>query len=151
MAPHPFLAIILSPKGNIVILSLLVRSVQNMYILCHIRICSHSCKGNESKSTCSGCMGKPGWLPAPSPLLRWRSCRGGGEGWRAGSCLGMLSGASKSHELKWRVFPASKFSGLKSRINLASFHGGFYWQIFLAGYFSTFIWRVFMASKSSGF
>ncbi len=34
-----------------------------------------------------------GWAgpaPCPLPLLRWRSC-GGGEGWRAGSSLGILS------------------------------------------------------------
>jgi hypothetical protein len=81
---------------------------------------------------------------------------GGGRWWRAGSCLGILSGeggfsGKQSRELKWRVFPAYKFGGFWSPINLASFHIGFYWRIFQAGYFSAFIWRVFMASKTSRF
>ncbi len=122
-----------------------------------IRICNHSWKGNESKSTCSGCVGEPGLLPAPSPFsVDGVAGGGGGEGWRARSCLRILSGkggfsGKKSCELKWRVFPAYKFGGFWSRINLASFHGGFYWRVFKAGCFSAFIWRVFMASKSSGF
>jgi hypothetical protein len=92
--------------------------------------------------------------PTPSSVGEVAGGGGGMAGWvlpgdseqgRGGSL------ASKSRELKLRVFPASKFSGLKSRIILASFHSGFYWRVFLAGYFSTFIWRVFIASKSSGF
>jgi hypothetical protein len=125
-------------------------------MLCHTRICYHSCEGNESKSACSGCMGEPGHSPAPSPLLRCSELLGGGGGWRAGSCLGILSGeggfaASQYRELKWRLFLASKFHGLKSHLNPASCHDGLFWRVILAGEFSTFIWRVFMASKSSGF
>jgi hypothetical protein len=66
-----------------------------MYMLCQIRTYSHSCKGNESKSTCSGYMGEPG----------------GGEGWRAKSCLGILSGEGG-------------FSGKqKPRVEVAGFSG----------------------------
>ena len=47
--------------------------------------------GNESKSTCSSAwVGRAGSLPPLPPLLRWWSC-GEGEGWRAGSSLGILS------------------------------------------------------------
>ncbi len=51
--------------------------------------------------------------------------------------------ASKSRELKWRVFPVSKFSGLKvahksgkfsQRILLAGFSGGLFQRIYLAGF-----------------
>ncbi len=48
--------------------------------------------GNESKSTCSICVGGPGRLPAPSPSsVGGAAGGGGGEGWRAGSSLGILS------------------------------------------------------------
>ena len=45
--------------------------------------------GKERKSTCSICVGGPGRLPAPSPRSVGGAV-GGGEGWRAGSCLGIL-------------------------------------------------------------
>ncbi len=81
----------------------------------------------ERKSTCSICVGGPGWLPAPPPPLRWRG-RGGGEGWRVGSFLGIFEQGrgdlwQASRELKWQVFLASKFGGLFSRVNPADFHG----------------------------
>ena len=93
-------------------------------------------------------------LPPPPCSVDGAAGGGGGKGWRAGSCLGILSReggslARKGHELKWRLFLASKFIGIKWCINLASFHVGFYWRVSLVGYFGAFIWRVFMASKSS--
>jgi hypothetical protein len=56
----------------------------------------------------------------------------GDSEWGRGGSL-----ASKSRELKWRLFLASKFSGLESHINPASCR-----RIYLVD---------FMASKSSGF
>jgi hypothetical protein len=111
--------------------------------------------GNESKSTCSRCVGGPGRLPAPSPRLRWRSCwGGGGVGGRVQpgdfeQGRGDLWQASR--ELKWQIFLASKFGGLFSRVNPAGCHGKIFWRVNLAYYFGTFIWRVFMANETSGF
>ncbi len=123
-----------------------------MYVLCHIRICSLHEMGNESKSTCSMCVGGPGRLPAPSPLLHWQSCRGGGggEGWRAGSSLGILSregGAlwQASRELKRQIFLASKFGGLFSRVNPAGCHGKIFWRVILAHLFGGSFWRIYLA------
>jgi hypothetical protein len=65
-------------------------------MLCHIRICNHSCEGDESKSTCSGCMGEPGQSPAPSPLLRYAELLGGGGGRVAGQVLPGDSGKGGS-------------------------------------------------------
>ena len=114
------------------------------------------CEGKERKSTYSRCIVEPGHSPTPSPLLCYTEPVGGGGEGVAGRVLpgdsergrgGSL--ASKSRELKWRLFLASKFIGIKWCINLASFHVGFYWRVSLVGYFGAFIWRVFMASKSS--
>ncbi len=103
LAPHPFLANISFSYSNIVILSYL--SALSGICICRViqeYVAIHE-KGNESKSTCSGCVGGPGRLPALSPLLRWRSCWGGGEGWRAGSCLGIWAGKGGSLASKPRV------------------------------------------------
>jgi hypothetical protein len=125
-------------------------------------------KGNESKSTCSRCVGGPCRLPAPSPCSVGGAVGGGGG--MAGRVLpgdfeqgrGDLWQASR--ELKWRVFLASKFGGFKSRVNPAGCHGRFFWRVIsagyfggsfwrviLAGHFGAFIWRVFMAKEKSGF
>ncbi len=54
--------------------------------------------------------------------------------------------ASKSNELKRRLFLASKFSGLKSHINrqvaTADFSGGLFWRVISAHLFSGFSWQV---------
>ncbi len=62
-------------------------------LLCYIEHVNWPCKGNERKSTCSGCMGEPGQFPAPSPssVTRSRWGEGGGE-WQAGSCQGSWAG-----------------------------------------------------------
>ena len=64
--------------------------------------------GKERKSTCSICVGGPGRPPAPFP--RSVGGAGGGEGWRAGSCLGILSREGGSLASKPRVEMAD-FSG----------------------------------------
>jgi hypothetical protein len=116
-------------------------------MLCHIRICNHSCEGNESKSS-----EQVSPLPPPPPPPLAELMRDGGPGLAWGFWAGKGGSlASKSRELKWRLFLASKLSGLKSHINPASCQGGFFWRVISAVYFGTFIWRVFMASKSSEF
>ncbi len=129
-----------------------------MYVSCHIRICSHSWNGEESKSTCSICVGGPGRLPAPSPLLRWRSW--GGEGWRAGSSLGILSreggisgkqAASWNGRFFWRVNLADYSRGWIRQVATARYFSGSFWRIYLAGHFGAFIWRVILAHFFGGF
>jgi hypothetical protein len=87
-------------------------------MLCHIRICNHSCEGNESKSTCSGCMGEPGQSPAPLPPPPLCGVAGGG-GWRAGSCLGILRGEGGfSGKQIPRVEMAPNSGKLKKKLDL---------------------------------
>ncbi len=72
-----------------------------MHIWCHIRICSHSCKGNESKSTCSGCIGEPGHSPPPSSV-------GGGAGGGGGMADRVLPGDSEGGRVVlWQAKAAS--------------------------------------------
>ncbi len=80
-------------------------------------------------------------LPPPAPLAEpW-----GGGGWRAGSCLGILSREGGISASKPRVEMAD-FSGEKiQRIILAGESGRFSRQDTLAGHFGTFIWRVILA------
>ncbi len=55
-------------------------------------------------------------LPAPLPRLRWRSCWGGGEGWRAGSNLGDLEqGRGDFGAFIWRVFIVKETSKLRAK------------------------------------
>jgi hypothetical protein len=75
----------------------------------------------------------------------------GGEGWRAGSSLGILSREQASRKLKWQIFLGSKFGGLFLRVNPADFHGKIFWRIYLAGYFGAFIWRVFTVNEANKF
>ncbi len=84
-------------------------------------------------------MGGLGRLPAPSPGSVGGAV-GGGEGWRAGSSLGILSREGgdlwqASRELKWQVFLVSKFGGLFSRVNPAGCHGKIFWRVILAHLF----------------
>jgi hypothetical protein len=51
-----------------------------MYVLCHKGYVAIHEMGNESKSTCSRCLGGPGWLPAPSPGSVGGAAGGGGGG-----------------------------------------------------------------------
>ncbi len=113
--------------------------------------------GKERKSTCSICVGGPGRLPAPSPLLRWRSCGEGGEDWRAGSNLGILSreggisgkqAASWNGRFFWQVNSADYSRGWIRQIVMARYFGGSFWRIYLAGHFGVFIWRVFTVNEA---
>jgi hypothetical protein len=114
-APHPFLANISFSYSNIVILSYL-SALYGICICCVIQeyVAIHE-KGNESKSTCSGCVGGPGRLPAPPPCSVDGAAGGGG-----GMAGRVLPGDSEqgrgdlwqaSRELKWQVFLAIKFGG----------------------------------------
>ncbi len=81
-------------------------------------------------------------LPAPSPCSV-DGAMGGGEGWRAGPSLGILSREGgdlwqASRELKWQIFLASKFGGLFSLVNPADFHGKIFWRVILAHLFGGF-------------
>jgi hypothetical protein len=105
--------------------------------------------GNESKSTCSRCVGGPGRLPAPSPGSVGGAVRGGGG--MAGQVLpgGFEQGRGDlwqaSRELKWRVFLASKIGGLLSLMNRAGCHGRLFWRVILAGHFGELFWHIYLA------
>ncbi len=111
-------------------------------LLYHIGHVNWPCKGNERKSTCSGCMGEPGQFPAPSPssVTRSRWGEGGGD-WPAGSCLGILSGGRG-------VTLASQSRELESHLSSASYFGKSF-QVIWASLSGTSIWRGFIASKFS--
>jgi hypothetical protein len=124
-------------------------------MLCHIRICNHSCEGNESKSTCSGCLGEPGQSPAPSPLLRWRSCWGGEEGGGPGLAWGFWAGKGGSLASKypscngsyfWRLNSAGWNRTLIRQVATADFSGGSFWRVILAHLFGGFPWQVNQSS-----
>ncbi len=101
-------------------------------------------------------VGRAGPLPPPrAPLSEpW----GGGEGWRAGSCLGILSreggisgkqAASWNGRFFWRVYSADYSRGWIRQIFMARYFGGSVWRIYLAGHFGTFIRRVFTVKEIS--
>ena len=110
--------------------------------------------GNESKSTCSRCVGGPGRLPAPSP-----GSVGGAAGGRGGGMAGRVQPGDfeqgrgdlwqASRELKWQVFLASKFGGLFSRVNPADFHGKIFWWVILAHLFGGSFWHIYLAGFHS--
>ena len=82
-----------------------------------------------------------GWAgpaPCPLPLLRWRSCWGGGG--VAGRVLpgDFEQGRGEASKLKWQIFLVSKFGGLFSRVNPAGCHGKIFWRVILAHLFSRF-------------
>ncbi len=102
-------------------------------------------------------VGRAGSLPPPpAPLAEpW-----GGEGWRAGSCLGILSreggisgkqATSWNGRLFWQVNSAYYSRGWIRQIFTARYSGGSFWRIYLAGHFGTFIWRVFTVNETSKF
>jgi hypothetical protein len=83
----------------------------------------------------------------PPPPFSIGGVGGGGEGGGAGLAWEFLarkggSLASKSRELKWRLFLASNFSGLKSNINPARCHDRFLWRDISAHLFGRFSWQV---------
>ncbi len=80
--------------------------------------------------------GMRGWAgPAPcsSPPCSVDGAAGGGGGWRAGSCLGILRGEGG-------------FSGKQA----VSWNGGSFWRVKSAGFSRTQIWQVFMADFTGG-
>ncbi len=156
-APHPLLAIIPSPTAMYLyfIQSALCRIC--MYCVIQEYVAIHE-MWKERKSTCSICVGGPGRLPAPSPTLRWRSCGGGGGGWRVRSCLGILSGeggfsgkqaASWNGRFFWQVNSAGYSRGWIGQISTARYFGGSFWRIYLAGHFGAFFWRVFTSNEKA--
>ncbi len=103
--------------------------------------------GNESKSTCSICVGGPGRLPAPSPGSVGGAAGGWGEGWRARSCLGVLSregGISGKQAASWN-------GGFFWQVNSAGYSRGWIQQVAMAGYFGRLFWRVILAHLFGGF
>ncbi len=134
------------------------RSVQNMYVLCYTRICSHSWDVKRKEKYLFNMRGWAGPAPCPLPPLRWRSRGGGGEGWRAMSCLGILSGeggisgkqaASWNGRFFWQVNSADYSRGCIRQIFTPRYFGGSFWRIYLAGHFGTFIWRVFVSNEKA--
>ncbi len=98
--------------------------------------------------------------PRPSPLLRHAEpvWGGGREGvYRAGSCLGILSGeggvtlASKYREPDSHSILARKNRRLGSHLSSASYFGKLFRQVISATYSGISIWRGFIASKFSRF
>ncbi len=113
--------------------------------------------GKKRKSTCSICVGGPGRLPAPSPLLRWRSPGGGGglagrvqpgDLSREGGIFGKQAG-SWNGRFFWRVNSADYSRGWIRQIFMARYFGGSVWRIYLAGHFGAFTWRVFIVNEIS--
>jgi hypothetical protein len=104
-------------------------------LLYHIRHVNWPCKGNERKSTCSGCRGKPGQFPAPSPSSVMRA-EGEGGG-MAGRVLlgdpergrGGYSGKSIQRAV---IAPDSGKENLRAGVALE--FGKLFWQIFPASH-----------------
>ncbi len=123
-------------------------------LLYHIGHVNWPCKGNERKSTCSGCMGEPGQLPTPSPSSVTRS-RWGGGGEMAGRVLfgdpeqgRGVTLASQTRELESHLILARKICGLESHLSSASYFGKSFRQVIWASLSGTSIWRGFIASNS---
>ena len=73
----------------------------------------------------------------PPPLLRWRSCGGGGR--LASHVLPGDFEQGRGGSL------ASKFGGLFSRVDLADFHGKTFWRVILADLFGGSFWHIYLA------
>ncbi len=104
-------------------------------------------------------VGRAGSLPPP-PCSVGGAAGGRGEGWWAGSCLGILSregGISGKQAASWnggsfrRVNSGGFSRGWIQQVAIANFSGGSFRRVISAGYFGEFIWRVFMANETSGF
>jgi hypothetical protein len=106
--------------------------------------------GNESKSTCSICVGGPGRLPAPSPLAPLAELLGGGRVGGPGPAWDFEQGRGDlwqaSRELKWRVILAGESGRLPRQDILAGHFGAFIWWVILAHLFSGFSWSMKQAS-----
>ncbi len=100
-------------------------------------------------------VGRAGSLPPPPCSVGGAV---GGEGWRAGSCLGILSreggisgkqAASWNGRFFWRVNSVDYSHGWIRQIFTARYFGGSFWRIYLAGHFGAFIWQVFTVNETS--
>ena len=148
-APHPLLATIPSPTA--ISLHFIQSALCRMYICCVIQeyVAIHEMWKRKEKYLFNmrGWAGPAPWPLPPAPLAEpW-----GGEGWRAGSSLGILSregGFSGNQAASWN----GRFFW---RVNSAGYSRGWIqqvaWQDILAGHFGRFIWRVFIANGTSGF
>ncbi len=154
--PHPLLAIVPSP--TVIYLYLIQSALCRICMNCALQgyVAIHE-MWKKSKSTCSICVGGPDRLPALSPRSVGGAV-GGGEGWRARSCLGILSreggisgkqAASWNGWSFWQVNPAGYSRGWIWQVFTARYFGGSFWRIYLAGHFGTFIWRVFTSNEKT--
>ncbi len=126
-----------------------------MYVLCYTRICSHSWDVKRKEKYLFNMRGWAG--PAPCTLPRSvGGAVGGGEGWWAESCLGILSreggisgkkAASWNGRFFWQVNSADYSRRWIWQIFTARYFGGSFWRIYLAGHFGAFIWRVFTGNE----
>ncbi len=101
-------------------------------------------------------VGQAGSLPPP-PLLRWRSCGGGGRVGGPGPAWGFWAGkggisgkqaASWNGRFFWRVNLADYSRRWIRQVATARYFGGLFWRIYLAGHFGAFIWRVFTVNET---
>jgi hypothetical protein len=137
-APHPLLATIPSPTA-IYLYLLNPLCVEYVCIMLYKSMWPFMRCEKEKESTCSICTGGPGRLlapPIPAPLAE---PGGGGEGWRAMFCLGILSGEGGSL--------ASKVGGSFSRMDLADFHSKTFRRVILADLFGGSLWHIYLAGS----
>ena len=131
-APHPFLAILPSPKA--IYIHTYLSALYRMRI-CYVLWEYVNMKG--SRSTCTGCVGGPGRL-SPPPPLRCRS-RGGGGGGLAGWVLpGILSREGGIYGLWVR------------RVSFACGYGKSIWQVYTASLYGKSIRQLYMAGLFGG-
>ena len=127
-APHPFLAILISPKA---ILFILILSALYRMRICYVLWEYVNMKG--SRSTCTRCVGGPG-----RPPLRCRS-RGGRGGGLAGRVLpGILSREGGIFALWVR------------RVSFACGYGKSIWQVYTASLYGKSIRQLYMAGLFGG-
>ena len=137
-APHPFLAILPSPKAIHFIL------IYPLYIECvYVMSCKNMQTFKGKQKYLFKMHRRAGSALCPLPPLRWRSR--GGRGEEAGkSCpaWGILSGEGGD---LWQVNLAGHVRGWIWRVSMARHFGGSAWRVYLAGQVGSFIWRVFKA------
>ena len=103
-------------------------------MLCPVRICKHV---RESKSTCTGCVGRPGRLPTPSPRSADGAVGGGGGG-RLASCV-LPGDLERGRGDLWLVNLACHIRVWIWLVSTARHFGGFAWRVNLAGQVGSFI------------